>query len=145
MMHLSLQEITKITGGKMHGPDVSCVGVCIYSRRVQTGCLFAALEGARVDGHDYALGAVKSGAAAVVGSRLVDGVDSQVIVDDVVAALGLLAKAWRASFDITVVAVTGRNGKTTVKEMLASFLRQNHRVLATVGTEEARSIARAPY
>ena len=133
MMHMSLQEIASIVGGRMLGTDVACVGVCIDSRRIQGGCLFAALEGARVDGHDFACSAVQSGAAAVICSRQVEGVDSQVIVDDVVAALGMLASAWRASFDITVLAITGSNGKTTVKEMLASILRQNHRVLATVG------------
>jgi UDP-N-acetylmuramoyl-tripeptide--D-alanyl-D-alanine ligase len=132
-MHLSLQEIAQITGGQMHGPDVACVGVCIDSRRVQGGCLFAALAGARVDGHEFAPAAMLAGAAAVIGSRIVENVASQVIVDDVVLALGLLAKAWRSALDITVLAVTGSNGKTTVKEMLASILRQNHRVLATVG------------
>ncbi len=133
MMHLSLQEIAQIAGGRMLGPDVSCVGACIDSRRVQGGCLFAALQGARTDGHEFAPAAMQSGAAAVIGSRQVDNVESQVVVDDVVVALGAIAKAWRDSFDVTVVAVTGSNGKTTVKEMLASILRQNHRVLATVG------------
>ena len=133
MMHLSLREITQITGGRMSGPDVACIGVCIDSRRIQGGCLFAALEGARVDGHEFAAEAVQSGSAAVIGSRQVDGVESQIVVDDVITALGVLARAWRRSLDVTVVVVTGSNGKTTVKEMLASILRQNHRVLATVG------------
>jgi UDP-N-acetylmuramoyl-tripeptide--D-alanyl-D-alanine ligase len=133
MMHMSLKQIARITAGQMVGPDVACIGVCIDSRRIQGGCLFAAIKGVRTDGHDYAAAAVQSGAAAVIASRAVENVPSQVIVEDVIKALGALAKAWRDSIDLTVVAVTGSNGKTTVKEMLASILRQNHRVLATVG------------
>ncbi|MEJ2534272.1 MAG: Mur ligase domain-containing protein, partial [Gammaproteobacteria bacterium] len=97
-------------------------GVTTDSRAVEAGMLFAALPGARADGHDFVAQAAAAGAAAVLVSRPVECDLPQFRVDDVLPALGRLAAAWRDRVDPRVVAITGSNGKTTTKEMLAGIL-----------------------
>ncbi|OFZ69698.1 MAG: UDP-N-acetylmuramoyl-tripeptide--D-alanyl-D-alanine ligase, partial [Betaproteobacteria bacterium RBG_16_58_11] len=93
------------------------------------GALFIALRGERFDGHDFVRQALECGAAGVMvdsGFGIQDsGVDEAaplIVVEDTRLGLGKLAAAWRNRFDIPLIAVTGSNGKTTVKEMLASIL-----------------------
>lgn len=98
------------------------------SRAIQPGQLFVALRGERFDGHDFVDTAATAGAtAALVDSRwaqLHPGVSLPlIVVDDTRLALGALAAAWRAGFDLPLIGVTGSNGKTTVKEMCAAILR----------------------
>src|SRR6185369_11278047 len=107
------------------------------SRGVAPGQLFIALRGERFDAHDFLATAVASGAQALMvadESKLPGGV-SAVVVDDTRLALGRLAGAWRRSFELPVIAVTGSNGKTTTKEMIAAILkaRFGDDVLATRG------------
>jgi UDP-N-acetylmuramoyl-tripeptide--D-alanyl-D-alanine ligase len=114
-------------------PDFVFRGITTDSREVTPGCLFAALEGGTFDGHDYVGQARALGAFAVLVSRDVE-IDIPVLkVDDVLQALGKLAGAWRLQCPARVVGITGSNGKTTVKEMVASILRLNGAVLATTG------------
>jgi UDP-N-acetylmuramoyl-tripeptide--D-alanyl-D-alanine ligase len=103
------------------------------SRKVHYGTLFAALPGNNVDGHDYAGSAVKLGAAALLVSRPLSLDIPQLVVDDVLLALGKLAALLRKRIDPVVVGITGSNGKTTVKEMVASILALEADVLATRG------------
>jgi len=92
------------------------------SRSVQPGDLFVALKGERFDAHDFLADVVRAGATAVVASRVQEGFDAPaLIVPDTRIALGELAAAWRRRFAIPVVAVTGSNGKTTVKEMISAI------------------------
>ncbi|PKO52974.1 MAG: UDP-N-acetylmuramoyl-tripeptide--D-alanyl-D-alanine ligase, partial [Betaproteobacteria bacterium HGW-Betaproteobacteria-21] len=98
------------------------------SRAIRQGQLFVALRGEHFDGHDFVELAVAAGAAAaLVDARWAEshaGVSLPlVVVDDTRVALGALAAAWRAGFDLPVLGVTGSNGKTTVKEMCAGILR----------------------
>jgi UDP-N-acetylmuramoyl-tripeptide--D-alanyl-D-alanine ligase len=86
-----------------------------------------------VDGHDFAASAAGMGARALLVSRRVDAAVPQLVVEDVLSALGLIARMLRQRLDPVVVGITGSNGKTTVKEMLASILRQQGEVLATQG------------
>lgn len=124
MIDLSLAEIAAVTGGQQHDipdPALAVTGpVVIDSREVRPGSLFAALPGDRVDGHDYAERAVAAGAVAVLASRPV-GVPA-VVVDDVVAALGALARAVVAKLGTTVVGLTGSAGKTSTKDLIAQLL-----------------------
>lgn len=91
------------------------------SRDVRPGDLFFALKGDRFDGHDFVAQVLAQGAVAAVTS--VPGEGARLVVQDTLLALGLLAAFWRARFAATpVIAVTGSNGKTTTKEMLASIL-----------------------
>lgn len=99
-------------------------GVVTDSRAVRPGTIFVALQGARHDGHDHVGAATAAGAAAIVVARPVSapaGV-GVVIVDDTLRALGDLAAAHRARFDVPVIAVTGSAGKTTTKELTSAAL-----------------------
>jgi len=108
-------------------------GISSDSREVEPGMLFAALPGERVDGHDYIAEAEEAGAIAVLVQRPVRSRVPQLRVGSVLHALGQLAEAWRAEHAVRVVALTGSNGKTTTKELLANILRQSGAVLATRG------------
>ncbi|MFF4529964.1 UDP-N-acetylmuramoyl-tripeptide--D-alanyl-D-alanine ligase [Streptomyces sp. NPDC001407] len=132
MIALSLAEIAAIVGGQQHDiPDPGRTAdgpVVIDSREVRPGSLFAALPGDNVDGHDFAERAVAAGAVAVLAARPV-GVPA-IVVDDVVAALGTLARAVVERLDATVVALTGSAGKTSTKDLIAQLL---ERLGPTVG------------
>jgi UDP-N-acetylmuramoyl-tripeptide--D-alanyl-D-alanine ligase len=91
------------------------------SRAIAPGDLFVALKGERFDGHDYAAAAISQGAAGVLGARDL-GLDAQIVAADSKLALGALAGFWRQRFTLPLIAVTGSNGKTTVKQMLAAIL-----------------------
>lgn len=94
------------------------------TRRLSPGQLFLALRGERFDGHDYLEAAQAAGAGAAVVERAQAGAGlRQLEVGDTRAALGKLGQAWRARFKLPLIAVTGSNGKTTTKEMIASILR----------------------
>ncbi|WP_024935569.1 UDP-N-acetylmuramoyl-tripeptide--D-alanyl-D-alanine ligase [Actinomadura welshii] len=123
MIPLPLSTIAEITGGTAHGPpDVVVSGPAVIdSRAVEPGALFAALKGERADGHDFASGALASGAAAVLAQRSVDG--PCVVVPDVQEALGRLARGLLERLpDLTVVAVTGSAGKTSTKDLIAQVV-----------------------
>ena len=116
-------EAARATGGRLEGESVRFTGVSTDSRTVGAGDLFIALKGERFDGHAYVPRAEQQGAAASVVAHRVEGSRRpQVVVDDTRLALGRLAAHWRQRFALPVVALTGSNGKTTVKEMLASIL-----------------------
>ena len=112
--------------------DASLIGASVPFLRVTTdtrglahGDLFVALRGERFDGHDFVAQALAAGAAAALVERARTPVlhGNLVAVDDPLRALGVLAAFWRNRFDMPVVAVTGSNGKTTTKEMIASIFR----------------------
>jgi UDP-N-acetylmuramoyl-tripeptide--D-alanyl-D-alanine ligase len=136
---MQLAEAARAVSGTLEGSDVPFGGVTTDSRSVGAGDLFVALAGERFDGHGFVGEAVRRGAAAALTARRVE-IDlplAQVVVADTRIALGRLAAYWRARFAIPLVALTGSNGKTTVKEMLAAILAVHHptedAVLATAG------------
>ena len=120
MMQLSAASLAM--HGSLIGDDSAfdCVGT--DSRAVRPGQLFVALKGERFDGHDYAEQALAQGAAGVVLEKNTANLAPAIVVEDSYLALGQLAAHWRAKFAIPVVAITGSNGKTTVKEMLSAIL-----------------------
>lgn len=131
---LMLSEIAKAVDGHLQGADVFCESVGIDSRNIIKKQLFVAIKGERFDGNTYAEEAVKQGAAAVLISSENIAVPSAVVVSDTKLALGKLAKYWRQKFSIPLIGVTGSNGKTTVKEMIAAILvAAKGSVLATKG------------
>ena len=134
MMRLS--EAALATRGQLIGADVEFCCVGTDSRAIKKGQLFVALKGENFDGHEYAAQSLEQGASAVLVSK-VSNVSPAVVVEDTRLALGDLASHWRAKFDMPVVAITGSNGKTTVKEMLAAILKvataDDASVLATQG------------
>jgi UDP-N-acetylmuramoyl-tripeptide--D-alanyl-D-alanine ligase len=133
MIPLTLEEIARAVGGTVHGtadPGLTVTGpVVIDSREVTTGTLFAAIVGARSDGHDFAPAAYAAGASAVLGSRPVDG--PCVVADDVVTALTKLAELVRSRLSPIVIGLTGSVGKTTTKDLLAQILEREAPTIAT--------------
>jgi UDP-N-acetylmuramoyl-tripeptide--D-alanyl-D-alanine ligase len=108
-------------------------GCSTDSRSCQREQLFVALKGPTHDGHEHVSEAGRRGAAAALVSRSVDAPMPMIRVTDTLQALGRLAALWRDRFDIPIIGVTGSNGKTTVKEMLAAILRSTTPLLATRG------------
>ncbi|MFZ2541236.1 MAG: UDP-N-acetylmuramoyl-tripeptide--D-alanyl-D-alanine ligase [Gallionella sp.] len=147
-----LSQAVQVLNGQLIGEDVRFTAVCSDSRKLEQGDLFIALRGEHFDGYEFVTQAAQSGAVAslVNASNLRrQGVEgkahgispssgaSLLVVEDTRLALGQLAAYWRKQFNIPLVAITGSNGKTTVKEMLASILRvaagSDTAVLATKG------------
>lgn len=140
MIEMTLAEAAIILGLPSNNlPEQTFCGMSIDSRKVQAGNLFVAIPGERVDGHDFLDAAAQNGAVAALVTHKVNNALPQLIVGDIAEAMGKLSSAWRQSFNIPVVAVTGSNGKTTLKNMIASIMlaatQQNDaEVLATQGT-----------
>lgn len=141
MMNWTLARIAAVTQGRILGGAQAAEqvvnGLTTDTRAITQGQLFVALAGERFDAHDFLAAAVQAGAAGLLVSdeqRLPAGVPA-VLVADTRLALGQLAAAWRAQFTLPLIAVTGSNGKTTTKEMIASILETAYpgAVLATRG------------
>ncbi|MFG2821014.1 UDP-N-acetylmuramoyl-tripeptide--D-alanyl-D-alanine ligase [Kitasatospora sp. NPDC048365] len=124
MIALTLAEAAAAVGGTLDGaePDAVITGAVVTdNRQLEPGGLFVCIRGERVDGHDFAAGAVADGAVAVLATRPV-GVPA-ILVDDVVVALGRLARAVVARAEsVEVVAMTGSAGKTSTKDLVAQLL-----------------------
>jgi UDP-N-acetylmuramoyl-tripeptide--D-alanyl-D-alanine ligase len=132
-----VQQVTEAVRTRV-GERASYVAICTDSRRVTPGCLFVALEGERFDAHEFVQQAVDAGAAGLVvkrGRALVLEAASVAVyeVDDTLRALGALARFHRARFKLPVGAVTGSNGKTTTKELIAAILATRGPALKTQG------------
>lgn len=139
MARFTINELLTATGGKLlnaavqNGEEGSVLGVCTDSRRIEPNNLFLALEGENFDGHDYIPQAVSAGASAVITAKEVSvpqGV-SVIKVPDTLVALGDIARFHRRRFRIPVIAVTGSNGKTTTKELIATALGHKYQVVKT--------------
>lgn len=134
----TVTEIAAATGGVIHGAyDNRINGISTDSRTVQPGQLFLALRGERFDGHGFINEVIARGIKVVVASELPQddlaaGV-SVVVVNDTLRGLGDLAAAYRNRYDLPIVGITGSNGKTTTKEMLAAILEQTGPGLKTAG------------
>jgi len=133
MIHMSLSRAAALLECGPLQSGITFTGITSDSRQVAPGMLFAALPGQTFDGHDYIQQAAEQGAVAVLVCRNVETNLPTLQVADVLVALGILAGYWRNECPAQVVGITGSNGKTTVKEMIASVLRQTGRVLATEG------------
>lgn len=134
----TVMQIAAVTGGRISGsPDGEVSGVSTDSRSISAGELFVPLRGARFDGHGYIADVAARGVRVVLADTgftgvLPDGV-TLVVVDDTLRALGDLAADYRRRFTLPLIAITGSNGKTTTKEMLASILSQTGSGLKTEG------------
>ncbi|HHW78790.1 MAG TPA: UDP-N-acetylmuramoyl-tripeptide--D-alanyl-D-alanine ligase [Xanthomonadaceae bacterium] len=130
---LSLRQAARLLGGEVVGDEVAFAAVGVDSRRLSAGALFVALAGPNFDGHDFIAAARERGACAALVSRWVADPLPQLRVTDTRLALGRLSAVWRARFAGPLIALTGSNGKTTLKEMIAAILRVRGPTLATEG------------
>jgi len=119
--------------GVLHGEDRGFAGISTDTRTLRVGELFFALQGPNFDGGDYLGAAQAIGAAGAVVSRFVDENISQIKVHDTRKALGSFGAAWRKQHDVTVIGITGSNGKTTLKELVKACLARQAPTLATQG------------
>ncbi|HET9031915.1 MAG TPA: UDP-N-acetylmuramoyl-tripeptide--D-alanyl-D-alanine ligase [Dokdonella sp.] len=122
MLNLDLTTIAQITTGRLHGRDVRITEVSTDSRQSSRDALFVALRGENHDAHDFVEAAKSQGACAALVERQLDIELPQVIVADSQIALGQLAGHVRRERELCVIGITGSNGKTTVKTLLAGIL-----------------------
>jgi len=130
-----LKFIAEACGAEIFGgaAGLEINSVCTDSRAAKAGDLFFAIKGEKFDGHDFVNEIAAKGAAAVVIEKKKTPAKlpacAVLAVDDVRVAFGKFAAAYRQQFDLPVIAVGGSNGKTTVKELVASVLRQKFSTL----------------
>ncbi len=129
----SLNAVAKVLKTPLMVDDARFSAVSTDTRTLQMGNLFVALRGPNFDGHQHLASAKAKGAVAAIVDHQQDLPIPQFIVKDTKLALGELAKARRQAFNGKVIGLTGSNGKTTVKELIANILRQQGKVLATQG------------
>lgn len=133
MINMNLSRAAHMLGVDYRGRDVEFSGCSTDSRSISPGELFIAIRGERFDGHDFLQDARQRGAvAALIESEAREDLPA-LTVSDTRRAMGELAQHWRNEFEIPVVAITGSNGKTTVREMLTSILGLKATVLASRG------------
>jgi len=114
--------------------NTTCLtGLSIDSRTTNPGDLFVAISGDNFNGHDFINNAVSKGALAAVTEKNIKTDIPTLTVDDSRHALGDIAHHWRKEFSYPLIAITGSNGKTTVKEMISSIFSQQGNVLSTIG------------
>jgi UDP-N-acetylmuramoyl-tripeptide--D-alanyl-D-alanine ligase len=133
MMARTLAAVAREVQGTLVGADQAFGVVTTDTRALTPGALFVAIPGDRFDGNDFVDEASAKGAAGALVSRLANSALPQIEVRDSRRALGAMARAWRASFSIPVVAVTGSSGKTTVKELVAAILSVSRSICVTQG------------
>jgi UDP-N-acetylmuramoyl-tripeptide--D-alanyl-D-alanine ligase len=128
MKPLPLSRIAQWTGGRLHGADVLIDAVATDTRTLDASdgraALYVALKGERFDGHDHVANAAEAGARALLVARELDSVLPQVVVADTERALAAFAAAMQHARKARVIAITGSNGKTSVKSLLLSILQR---------------------
>ena len=133
MMTMQLSEAAEVLDGRYSPVDVAFRGISTDSRKLEAGSLFFALHGPNFDGHEYLDEAQQQGAAAAAVSRQCRTGLPLLEVSDTRLALGSLAMYWRSKFSLPVIAITGSNGKTTVRAMVAAILKCCGQTLSTQG------------
>jgi len=137
MERVRLADVSRALGARAGaGGDLAVTGVSIDTRTLVPGDVFVAIRGERFDGHTFVSEAFARGAAAAVvssGADLDDAVGPTLLVEDTVTALQDLSAWYRSRFEPTLVAVTGTNGKTTTKDMIAGALSTRMTTLKTEG------------
>ncbi|MCQ2280984.1 MAG: UDP-N-acetylmuramoyl-tripeptide--D-alanyl-D-alanine ligase [Bacteroidales bacterium] len=108
--------------------------ICTDTRKINAGCLFFCLKGENFDGNTFATQALEAGAAAVVTTRTDLPTDDRIfVVDDTLKTLQQLASHHRQQLDIPFIGITGTNGKTTTKELVATVLQTKYKIAYTQG------------
>ena len=139
---LTIHDLFNLKSAVIYNPDNfrTIRNVSIDSRNITHDCLFVAVKGDRLDGHDYIDQAVSNGATALlIDNRKLNeikDVDLPVItVADTIKALGELAGCWRKKLNTRIIGITGSTGKTSVKEMAAMLLSTKYKVNRTIANQ----------
>ena len=132
MKGLKLRTIARSIGAEYLGEDITIGGISTDTRTIKNGDLFVCIKGDNFDGHNFALQAVRSGAAAVVSSKNISDLGVPVLmVGNTIGALINIAALHRSFFDVKMVGVTGSVGKTSTKEMIYAALSSHYETLKT--------------
>lgn len=132
-MTRTLASVATVVEGDLVGPDMAFSEVSIDTRRLEPGALYVAIHGERFDGNDFVAEACAKGASGALVSRLASVPCGQIHVADTRRAFARMGASWRANFNVPVVAITGSNGKTTVKGLVAAILGVRREVCVTLG------------
>jgi UDP-N-acetylmuramoyl-tripeptide--D-alanyl-D-alanine ligase len=130
---MTLMQAAKAVDAQPIENELLFNGVSTDTRSISDGSLFVAIKGENFDAHDFVADAARQGAVAAIVSRNIETTIPLILVHDTRIALGKLASSWASQFSIPFIAVTGSNGKTTVKEMIASILSVQGNPLVTRG------------
>lgn len=134
MKPITLKEIANSCNATVHGDEsLSVTSIVTDSRQVESGSLFAAIKGERVDGHNFIAQCVENGACCVLCEEKPQVECNYILVESTLNALKMIAKYYRSTFDIPFISITGSVGKTSTKEMIASVLSQKFNVHKTSG------------
>ena len=134
MKPITLKEIAAACGGMLCGdPEIQITSIVTDSRRAGAGSLFAAIPGARVDGHDFIPMTVENGAACVLCEKEPAVKTPYILVESTLVALKGIAEYYRSLFTIPFIGITGSVGKTSTKEFISAVLAQKYRVHKTAG------------
>jgi UDP-N-acetylmuramoyl-tripeptide--D-alanyl-D-alanine ligase len=137
MKPLTLSQVAELAGGRLlnGGGALTVSRVCTDTRALSAGDLFVALRGKNFDGHDFIGQAAERGAAAALVDQTpaAAGNFPLILVDDTLAGLQRLAKNYRRTLTVKVVAITGSNGKTSAKEFVAAVLSAKFKTHKTEG------------
>ncbi|MDR2183931.1 MAG: UDP-N-acetylmuramoyl-tripeptide--D-alanyl-D-alanine ligase [Clostridiales bacterium] len=134
MKPLKISEVAEAVGGRINNPEIAdrlIIGVSFDTREAMHDMIFVPLKGKNTDGHNFLHEAMKCGAACVF-SEIETYVDA-IMVKDAAQALKDLAEYYRSLFDVKVVGITGSNGKTSTKDMVAAVLAEKYNVVKTIG------------
>jgi UDP-N-acetylmuramoyl-tripeptide--D-alanyl-D-alanine ligase len=133
----TLEQITQMVGGELYGSGdtIAVTKIVTDSRSIQSGEFFVALHGDQFDGHKFLPEVHEAGAAGALVDRINPGVSGlpQIEVEDTLIGLQRLAKRYRSEINLQVIGVTGSNGKTSTKEMIAAVLGEKFAVAKTIG------------
>ncbi|WP_236854819.1 Mur ligase family protein [Buchnera aphidicola] len=133
MISLSLKKIAKITNGKLYGSNLVINKIVIDTKQVVPGCLFIVLIGKKFDAHNFIENAIIKGCAAIIMQKNIKCCISYIIVKNTSIALGDIASWIRQSTNAKILAITGSCGKSSVKEMTSSILKQDGNTISTIG------------
>src|SRR3989344_4250124 len=130
----TIKEIIKILQGKpfnIEDSHISIEKISTDTRTLKKNAGFIALKGAHFDAHDFVHKAIENGARVCIVEKKMEV--PCIVVSDTLKSLGVLAREWRKNFKISVIALTGSNGKTSTKEFIARVLSQKYKTHKTQG------------
>ena len=130
---LRLSEIASMANGELKGEDAEITGISTDTRDLHFGDLFIALEGEKFDGHQFIDDTIDQIVSGALIHKEVMTTLPLIVVDNTLAGMSRWANAWRKRVDPKLVAITGSNGKTTVKQMISNILVQVGSTCATKG------------
>ena len=134
MKPITLNEVALACGGELHGdPQLQITSIVTDSRKAGEGALFAAIKGARADGHRFISAVAEQGAVCALCEEIPDSDIPYILVPSTLVALKGIAEYYRSLFTIPFIGITGSVGKTSTKEFISAVLAQKYKVHKTAG------------